>query len=150
MDRNSCDSDDEESDHPCPLPLVGEVYMSGELSFISQDLALYITNTTMLPSSRRKPITTGSHEDVSLSNYVFSIGEDVEIIDIPKDRVLRNEGLCATWQKAAHPYNQTLRGHSVKSSGGVFKVANALLSRDLETIFGFLAFRLCIRGTWLR
>jgi hypothetical protein len=29
-------------DHPCPLPLVGRSYMSGELNFMSMDLVHYI------------------------------------------------------------------------------------------------------------
>jgi hypothetical protein len=120
MDRNSCDPK-EKSDHPCPLPLVGEVYMSGELSFMSRDLALYITNTTTLPNSRRKAITIGSHEDVSLSNYVFSIGQAVEIIDIPKDRVLRKWKLTAEPKFVDAPFEKSLWAHTSMYLGGYYK-----------------------------
>jgi hypothetical protein len=120
MDRNSCDPEKKE-DHACPLPLVGPVYMSGELSFMSRDLALYITDSSLLPNNRRSAITLQSHEDVSLSNYVFSIGDDVRILDIPKDRVLRNDFQYASWETATHPFNQSLWGHSVTSSGAYFK-----------------------------
>jgi hypothetical protein len=52
MDRNLCDPETKE-DHACPLPLVGPVYMSGKLSFMSRDLALYnIRDTSLLPNNR--------------------------------------------------------------------------------------------------
>ncbi|KAG7338820.1 hypothetical protein IV203_012740 [Nitzschia inconspicua] len=54
-------------DHPCPLPLVGRSYMSGELNFMSMDLAAYIAS----PYCPRARLTI-PHEDVSLSNYVYS------------------------------------------------------------------------------
>jgi hypothetical protein len=54
-------------DHDCPLPLVGRSYMSGELNFMSMDLAQYIVSKYC-----PRPTLTIPHEDVSLSNYVYS------------------------------------------------------------------------------
>eukprot|EP00529_Nitzschia_sp_RCC80_P001018 CAMPEP_0113484942 /NCGR_PEP_ID=MMETSP0014_2-20120614/24226_1 /TAXON_ID=2857 /ORGANISM="Nitzschia sp." /LENGTH=545 /DNA_ID=CAMNT_0000378569 /DNA_START=371 /DNA_END=2006 /DNA_ORIENTATION=- /assembly_acc=CAM_ASM_000159 len=54
-------------DHDCPLPLVGRSYMSGELNFMSVDLARYIVSN----HCPREELTI-PHEDVSLSNYVYS------------------------------------------------------------------------------
>ena len=54
-------------DHPCPLPLIGPSYMSGELNFMSVDLATYITSDDCPRNQWTIP-----HEDVSLSNYVYS------------------------------------------------------------------------------
>ena len=54
-------------DHDCPLPLVGRSYMSGELNFMSVDLARYIVSK-YCPRSK----LTIPHEDVSVSNYVYS------------------------------------------------------------------------------
>jgi hypothetical protein len=119
-------------DHPCPLPLVGNVYMSGELSFMSPALASFITS----PQCDRKAVTI-SHEDVSISNYVYSHPQDVTTVMIRKDQVLRNLktkkrerllrnvayrfGLTADWHVKKNPFNDTLWVHSVSSSGGYFK-----------------------------
>jgi hypothetical protein len=54
-------------DHPCPLPLSGPSYMSGELNFLSVDLAIYIASDDCPRDQWTIP-----HEDVSLSNYVYS------------------------------------------------------------------------------
>ena len=54
-------------DHPCPLPLSGPSYMSGELNFMSVDLATYITSDDCPRDQWTIP-----HEDVSLSNYVYT------------------------------------------------------------------------------
>jgi len=54
-------------DHPCPLPLSGPSYMSGELNFVSVDLAIYIASDDCPRDQWTIP-----HEDVSLSNYVYS------------------------------------------------------------------------------
>ncbi|OEU19567.1 hypothetical protein FRACYDRAFT_235625 [Fragilariopsis cylindrus CCMP1102] len=54
-------------DHECPLPLSGRSYMSGELNFVSIDLAIYITSDLCPRDSWTIP-----HEDVSISNYIYS------------------------------------------------------------------------------
>ncbi len=54
-------------DHPCPLPLSGPSYMSGELNFMSVDLATYIASDDCPRDQWIIP-----HEDVSLSNYVYT------------------------------------------------------------------------------
>jgi len=54
-------------DHPCPLPLSGPSYMSGELNFVSVDLATYVASDDCPREQWTIP-----HEDVSLSNYVYS------------------------------------------------------------------------------
>jgi hypothetical protein len=120
MNASSCDPNIQE-DHACPLPLVGDVYMSGEFTFMSRDLAAYISNTTLLPEARRRSITLKSHEDISLSNYVFSVDEPVEVIDISKNRILRSERFFATWTWATQPFRHTVWAHSTRSSGGYYK-----------------------------
>ena len=54
-------------DHPCPLPLRGRSYMSGELNFMTPTLATYIASQHCPRQQWTIP-----HEDVSLSNYVYS------------------------------------------------------------------------------
>jgi hypothetical protein len=95
MDCNLCDPEKKEDDQACLLPLVGPVYMSRELSCMSQDLAMYVTNALLLPNNRPSSVTIPLHEDVSLSNYVFSIGDNVQILDIPKQRILHKWKLTA-------------------------------------------------------
>lgn len=121
MDHNSCDPNAQNEDHACPLPLVGDVYMSGELSFMSRDLALYMTNTTLLPPKRRADITIRSHEDVSLSNYVISIGTNVTIVEIPRALVLRKWKLTAEPKWRADPFAKTLWAHTSMYLGGYYK-----------------------------
>lgn len=56
-----------ETHHPCPLPLIGDTYMSGELNFMSMDLARFIASDACPRNNVTLP-----HEDVSISNYVYS------------------------------------------------------------------------------
>jgi hypothetical protein len=64
-----------ETHHPCPLPLVGDSYMSGELNFMSMDLAAYVVSDDCPRDSITLP-----HEDVSLSNYVYSYTNNSKVI----------------------------------------------------------------------
>jgi hypothetical protein len=121
FDKHTCDRKASRKDHQtCPLPLVGEVYMGGELTFMSRDLALHITDASLLPSYRRRNVTIDAREDISISNYVFSTDEPVEVIDIPKNQVLRKWKLSLqdTWLE--DPFSDTLWAHSPIKSGGFF------------------------------
>jgi hypothetical protein len=92
-----------ETHHACPLPLVGDTYMSGELSFMSMDLARYIASD----ACPRENITI-PHEDVSLSNYVYSYTNNtlitpnttdtnIDRIFVPRERVLLTFNQSADW-----------------------------------------------------
>mmetsp|Transcript_25849 Transcript_25849/g.61242 ORF Transcript_25849/g.61242 Transcript_25849/m.61242 type:complete len:777 (+) Transcript_25849:2560-4890(+) len=101
-----------ESDHPCPLPLVGPSYMSGELNFMSVDLASYIT----CDRCPRSNITIRQHEDVSMSNYVYSFlhqqdepsSAAIEVVSIDPSKILR------TMDSTAAPATTTNHKNSIQ------------------------------------
>ena len=128
-------------DHPCPLPLVGPSYMSGELNFMSMDLARYIVSD----DCPREELTI-PHEDVSLSNYVYSYTNNtvyhdrmrrqnspqhdysnhdnnhnhtIDIISINKTRILITPTLTADWEQInvrmdPEIFSKLLWGHSIR------------------------------------
>ena len=121
-------------DHPCPLPLVGPSYMSGELNFMTMDLARYIVSDDCPRDELTIP-----HEDVSLSNYVYSfvnntryheknpdlVGQeegsnaDIEIVSVNTSQILITTALTAGWNKVSLGKNPELFsfflwGHSIK------------------------------------
>lgn len=59
--------------HTCPLQLVGRSYMSGEMNFLSMDLAKYIVSEACPRTQLTLP-----HEDVSISNYVYSYSNNTK------------------------------------------------------------------------
>jgi hypothetical protein len=110
---DSCDLSLQDHDHPCPLPLVGDIYMSGELNFMSVDLARYITSK----DCPRDKVTIATHEDVSLSNYVFSHPDKIEVVKVPNTKVLITRSLDAGWNPVDFKvdrkiYSNYLWGHS--------------------------------------
>jgi hypothetical protein len=111
--NTSCDLGAINHDHPCPLPLVGDVYMSGELNFMSVDLARYITSK----DCPRDNVTIATHEDVSLSNYVFSHPQEIHVVEVPGTKILITRGLDAEWhtvdlKRQPEKYLNYLWGHS--------------------------------------
>ncbi|KAG7343269.1 hypothetical protein IV203_021214 [Nitzschia inconspicua] len=97
--KSYCGKD--EKHHACPLPLVGDTYMSGELNFMSMDLARYIAS----PACPRENITI-PHEDVSLSNYVYSYTNNQKLPAHVKnttiDRIfVQQEHLLLTFNESA-------------------------------------------------
>ena len=117
-------------DHPCPLPLAGPSYMSGELNFMSMDLAAYIVSEDCPRDEWTIP-----HEDVSLSNYVYSFqnntryhekqhlaqDEDttIDIVSVNTSRILLTTSTTAAWSKLnlhtnPEAYSYLLWGHSIK------------------------------------
>jgi len=130
-------------DHPCPLPLSGPSYMSGELNFVSVDLATYITSDEC---PREK--WTIPHEDVSLSNYIYSYIANhqyhkrrereqdallgytdkshekdhyIHIVSVDTSNVLLLPNMKASWQKLSVRKNpdvlrsgELLWGHSIR------------------------------------
>jgi hypothetical protein len=93
-----------ETHHSCPLPLVGDTYMSGELSFMSMDLAKYIASDACPRDNVTIP-----HEDVSLSNYVYSYTNNTRLpatissttidrIFINQERILLTFNQSADWE----------------------------------------------------
>jgi hypothetical protein len=121
-------------DHACPLPLVGPSYMSGELNFMTMDLARYIVSDDCPRDELTIP-----HEDVSLSNYVYSfvnntkyhekrpdlVGQKedsnthIEIVSVNTSQILITPTLTAGWNKVSLGKNPELFsfflwGHSIK------------------------------------
>ncbi|KAG7373718.1 galactosyltransferase [Nitzschia inconspicua] len=118
-------------DHPCPLPLVGRSYMSGELNFMSMDLAAYIASPHCPHASLTIP-----HEDVSLSNYVYSYlnntkywqyqqqhqdeeqDHSIHIVSFNTSRILLTTSMTANWDNVNLRDNGTLDdmlwGHSIQ------------------------------------
>eukprot|EP00536_Pseudo-nitzschia_multiseries_P017232 jgi/Psemu1/292922/fgenesh1_pg.1444_\ len=123
-------------DHACPLPLSGPSYMSGELNFCSVDLATYISSDDCPREQWTIP-----HEDVSLSNYIYSyqnntayhreIGiqynrdkvvehQHINIVSVNKSRVLLLPNMKADWTAVSFRKNpellrnrEILWGHSI-------------------------------------
>jgi hypothetical protein len=118
MDKNSCDPTITE-DHSCPLSLIGPSYMSGELYWMSPDLAKFITSSQLDRSS-----LTIRHEDVDIGNFVHSCPEEVSVVKIPKSRVLRNSKYNAEWNAPRNMLKKAYLGHSLTSSGGFFKYSH--------------------------
>lgn len=115
--NTSCDLDAINHDHACPLPLVGDVYMSGELNFMSVDLANYITSK----DCPRDNVTLATHEDVSLSNYVFTSPQKVQVVAVPGTALLITRELDAEWHKIdlknqPEKYLDFLWGHSPRKA----------------------------------
>jgi hypothetical protein len=130
-----CTDDGKEHDHACPFQLVGRSYMSGEMNFVSMDLAKYIASE----ACPRKQLTL-PHEDVSLSNYVYSYVNNtkyhererpahrrnsllrengklpitIEIISLNTSKILR------TKDKAADGSNINFRTHPEKLEDYIF------------------------------
>jgi Galactosyltransferase len=128
-------------DHPCPLPLAGPSYMSGELNFMTMDLATYIVSNDCPRTKWTIP-----HEDVSLSNYVYSYVDNaqyharqqkqqkqddnnnnntidqhysIHIVSVNTSRILLTSTMTADWetiqvQKDPAAFDRLLWGHSIK------------------------------------
>lgn len=93
--------------HACPLPLLGPYYFSGELYFMSPDLAAYIASDQV----DRQNIAI-YHEDVDIGNYVFSHPEKITAIPIHRTWVLRYPDINANFTITDDPFNGTLWAHT--------------------------------------
>jgi hypothetical protein len=87
--------------------------MSGELHFMSVDLARYIASD----ECPRNRVTIPTQEDGSISNYVFSHPESVNVVRIPASKTLITRELDAEWNKVdlkqnPEGYLRFLWGHS--------------------------------------
>ena len=121
---------DNNSDHPCPLPLTGDLYMSGEFFIVSSELARIITSNGC---PNRSAVTITSHEDVTLSNLIFhcaatvpsAASSTVQIVPIRWEQVLRSNNSPAggLLTKEPHRFFNTLWAHSTTESGGYYKNA---------------------------
>jgi len=133
LGADNCETTVTPHDHGCPLPLVGDSYMSGELYFMSVDLATFISS----PDCDRSAVSI-RHEDVAISNFVYSYeaedgviagtGRRIQTHAIPGDRILRS--IMPWWYRAYRNalsrrvktgYNFLLWAHSVTENGGYFK-----------------------------
>jgi hypothetical protein len=84
--KTSCDPDEVDT-HSCPLPLVGPHYMSGELYFMSRDVARFIASSDV---DRAK--LGIRHEDVDIGNYVFSHPLPIQSVLVDGTRAMRSRG----------------------------------------------------------
>jgi hypothetical protein len=104
--NNSCDPNVTDT-HSCPLPLLGPHYMSGELYFMSRDVARFITSSNV---DRAKLAIR--HEDVDIGNYVFSHPLSIQSILVNRTKAMRSRGKgplvdrfrTSLW---AHTYSET-------------------------------------------
>eukprot|EP00529_Nitzschia_sp_RCC80_P013205 CAMPEP_0113456078 /NCGR_PEP_ID=MMETSP0014_2-20120614/8701_1 /TAXON_ID=2857 /ORGANISM="Nitzschia sp." /LENGTH=586 /DNA_ID=CAMNT_0000347519 /DNA_START=210 /DNA_END=1967 /DNA_ORIENTATION=+ /assembly_acc=CAM_ASM_000159 len=120
-------------DHDCPLPLVGRSYMSGELNFMSVDLARYIVSKHCPRNTLTIP-----HEDVSLSNYVYSYKNNtsttyrrhrlstadhtsnhtIKIMSVEDKDIMLTKSATADWRKldleTTERFLDIVWGHSIK------------------------------------
>jgi hypothetical protein len=99
-----------EKHHACPLPLVGDSYMSGELNFMSMDLARYIASD----ACPRDNITI-PHEDVSLSNYVYSYTSNPKVTAITSDTNI--DRIFVHQERVLRTFNQTFADMMSRRAG---------------------------------
>ena len=118
-----CKFNDPFHDHPCPLPLSGDMYMSGEASIMSTKLARVMTSK----QCNRSGLWYIPHEDVLASNWAFhcantTTNSTVHVVPIRLEQVLRFGGVGASWQpKLPHLFSNTLWAHSTDETGSYYK-----------------------------
>ena len=116
--------------HPCPLELVGEVYMGGSFYWMSPDLADFI-------SSDRVPRAKLAirHEDVDVGNFIFTYSQvykdapwntTIRAVDVPGSRLLIHRVFDGNWlfRNRATSLSRMLWAHSLdnkKYPGPFFK-----------------------------
>jgi hypothetical protein len=105
--NNSCDPKVEDT-HSCPLELVGDRYMSGELYFMTPDLASFVGSDQL----DRKQLAI-RHEDVDMGNFVFSHPQGVNHVSIDWSRVLRSATQDGFWKEKEKIFKDTLWAHNI-------------------------------------
>ena len=116
-----CNPETRFHDHSCPLPLTGNLFMSGEVSIMSSALARMMTSRECNRSAFLR------HEDVLLSNWAFdcaasTANSSVHVVPIRREQVLRGKGAVANWlPKLPHRFSYVLWAHSTEQSGGYYK-----------------------------
>ena len=119
---DNCIKNDTQHDHPCPVPLTGEVYMSGELSVMSSNLAKIMTSK----ECNRSGLYI-RHEDILLSNWAFhcaatTTDSKVHVVPFRQHQILRNRNNVDGWQhKFPHRYSYTLLAHATDWTRGYYK-----------------------------
>ena len=118
----NCNPREVPHDHPCPMKLAGGLYMSGEASFLSSDLARIMTS--------KECNRTGwfiSHEDVLVSNWAFHCAatvanSSVHVVPVRQHQVLRDRETVDGWEKKVeNRFLYTLWAHATVYYGGYFK-----------------------------
>jgi hypothetical protein len=106
--KNSCNPTVIDT-HPCPLPLVGDVYAGGALYWMSADLASFVTSDQV---DRSKLMIR--HEDVDIGNFVFSHPQNVTTTIVNKTSILihRNVDILWQWHQQGRNFEKMLWGHS--------------------------------------
>ena len=121
-----CNPKSRHHDHSCPLPLTGGLYMSGEVSIMSSELARVMTSKDCI----RSPFIR--HEDILLSNWAFHCAANitnstVHVIPVRQEQILKGKDTVASWQrttqqpKLPHRFYYTLWAHSTTHYGGYYK-----------------------------
>ena len=99
--------------HPCPIPLTGELYMSGEASIMSSELARIMTSR----ECNRSGLFI-RHEDVLLSNWAFHCvastrnNSTVHIVPIRREQILRDQSKGLRSKILPHRFSYTLLAHA--------------------------------------
>jgi hypothetical protein len=113
---NSCDMNETNQPHACPLPLVGPYYFSGEFYFMSPDLAAFIASDQV----DRKKLAI-YHEDVDIGNFVYSHPKKISSFIIEHRQVLRYPDMDANYTIREFPFNDTFWAHTPSWGGGWYK-----------------------------
>jgi hypothetical protein len=113
---NSCEMNETNQPHACPLPLVGPYYFSGEFYFMSPDLASFIASDQV----DRKKLAI-YHEDVDIGNFVFSHPKPISSFPIENRHVLRYPEMNANNTITDFPFNDTFCAHTPSWRGGWYK-----------------------------
>ena len=92
--NTSCNPNQQNHNHPCPLHLLGDMYMGGPLYFMSQDLAEFIVSDEV----DRGQLQIG-HEDVDIGNYVFSHPLPIKTIQVDPRHVLLARLINCRWER---------------------------------------------------
>jgi hypothetical protein len=105
---DSCDPKVNDT-HPCPLPLLGPVYMLGSLYWMSADLASFVTSDQV---DRTRLMIR--HEDVDIGNFVFSHPRNVTIAPIGRGKALIHPTVDLNWGKRQRirAFENVYWGHS--------------------------------------
>jgi hypothetical protein len=106
--NTSCDINEENHPHPCPLPLLGDMYMSGSFYWMSADLAAFVASDAV---DRAK--LTIRHEDVDMGNFVFSHPQKINAINVHRKQVLMTRLMTLDWEYHTEAnFKGILWGHS--------------------------------------
>jgi hypothetical protein len=106
--KDACDINVNDT-HACPLPLVGDVYMKGDVYWMSPDVAAFVASDALDRSSLMI-----RHEDVDVGNFVFSYPETVKAVLVNGKQTLFAPTVGGDWEQRdrKNTFDGVLWGHS--------------------------------------